>query len=126
MLVNSKNDAKEIALKTIKQKSVLRIIVFICLLSGKLIAFLKIWYYVCMSDLKILQIFSSRIEAEIARGFLQSNGINAIIISDDAGSMYPAQDIVSGVRLLVGEDDFQGALELLDSLEVETQEDSEQ
>ena len=79
-----------------------------------------------MSDLKILKIFSSRIEAEIAKGFLQSNDINAIIISDDAGSMYPAQDIVSGVRLLVGENDFREAEELLDSLEVETADDSEE
>jgi hypothetical protein len=77
-----------------------------------------------MSDLKILKIFSTRIEAEIAKGFLQSNGINSAIISDDAGSMYPAQDIVSGVRLLVGEKDFPNAKELLDALEFETEEDS--
>jgi len=79
-----------------------------------------------MSDLKILKIFGSRIEAEIARGFLQSNDINTIIISDDAGSMYPAQDIVSGVRLLVGENDFREAVGLLDSLDVEIAEDSEE
>jgi hypothetical protein len=77
-----------------------------------------------MSDLKILKIFGSRIEAEIAKGFLQSNDINSIIISDDAGSMYPAQDIVSGVRLMVGEKDFRNAKELLDALEFETEEDS--
>jgi hypothetical protein len=77
-----------------------------------------------MSDLKIIKIFSSRIEAEIARGFLQSNDINSVIISDDAGSMYPAQDIVSGVRLMVGEKDFQNAKELLDALEFDTAEDS--
>ena len=78
-----------------------------------------------MSDLKIIKIFSSRIEAEIARGFLQSNDVNAIIISDDAGSMYPAQDIVSGVRLMVSAKDFLEAEELLDSLEVEGAEDAE-
>ena len=77
-----------------------------------------------MSDLKVLKIFSSRIEAEIARGFLQSNDINSAIISDDAGSMYPAQDIVSGVRLMVGEKDFRNAKELLDALEFETEEES--
>jgi hypothetical protein len=79
-----------------------------------------------MSDLKILKIFGTRIEAEIARGFLQSNDINAIIISDDAGSMYPSQDIVSGVRLLVDEKDFRDSEELLASLEVENSEDSGQ
>jgi hypothetical protein len=84
---------------------------------------IKIWYYICMSDLKIIKIFGSRIEAEIAKGFLQSNDINSIIISDDAGSMYPAQDIVSGVRLMVGAKDFPGAKELLDALEFETAED---
>ena len=79
-----------------------------------------------MSDLKIIKIFSSRIEAEIARGFFQSNDISSVIISDDAGSMYPAQDIVSGVRLLVSAKDFQGAKELLDALESETVEDVEE
>jgi hypothetical protein len=78
-----------------------------------------------MSDLKIIKIFGSRIEAEIAKGFLQSNDINSVIISDDAGSMYPAQDIVSGVRLMVGEKDFQEAEKLLDALQLETEEDSE-
>ena len=77
-----------------------------------------------MNDLKVLKIFGSRIEAEIARGFLQSNDINSVIISDDAGSMYPAQDIVSGVRLMVSEKDFRNANELLDALEFETGEDS--
>jgi hypothetical protein len=77
-----------------------------------------------MSDLKVLKIFGSRIEAEIAKGFLQSNNINSAIISDDAGSMYPAQDIVSGVRLMVGEKDFRNAKELLDALEFDTEEDS--
>ncbi len=77
-----------------------------------------------MSDLKILKIFGSRIEAEIAKGFLQSNDINSAIISDDAGSMYPAQDIVCGVRLMVGEKDFLNAKELLDALDFETEEDS--
>jgi hypothetical protein len=78
-----------------------------------------------MSDLKIIKIFSSRIEAEIARSFLQSNDINSIIISDDAGSMYPSQDMVSGVRLMVAAKDFQGAEELLNALELETVEDLE-
>ena len=77
-----------------------------------------------MSDLKVIKIFGSRIESEIARGFLQSNDISSVIISDDAGSMYPAQDIVSGVRLMVGEKDFRNAKELLDALEFETEEDS--
>ena len=79
-----------------------------------------------MSDLKIIKIFGSRIEAEIAKGFLQSNDISSVIISDDAGSMYPAQDIVSGVRLLVDEKDFRDSEELLASLEVENSEDSDQ
>ena len=79
-----------------------------------------------MSDLKILKIFGSRIEAEIARGFLQSNDVNTIIISDDAGSMYPPQDFVNGVRLMVGKNDFREAGKLLDSLEVEAAGDSEE
>jgi hypothetical protein len=76
-----------------------------------------------MENLKKIKTFSSKIEAEIAKGFLQSNGIDSYIFSDDAGSMYPAQDFTYGVSLMVNKDDFDTAKELLDAPEFETEDE---
>ena len=70
-----------------------------------------------MENLKPLKIFNSIIEAEIAKSFLSSNNIESWIFADDAGNMYPSQDIVNGVRLMVGKDDYDNARALLDSME---------
>jgi len=78
-----------------------------------------------MVNLKKLKTFNSRIEAEIARSFLESNDIGSYIFSDDAGSMYPSQEFVSGVKLMVNAKDFKTAKEMLDILEFETEEDSQ-
>ena len=66
-----------------------------------------------MKKLRLLKIFSSNIEAEIARSFLQSSDIKSFIVSDDAGSMYPSQGFVNGVRLMVDQKDLSIASELL-------------
>ena len=70
-----------------------------------------------MENLKLLKIFSSTIEAEIAKSFLMSNNIRSWIFADDAGNMYPSQDIVNGVKLMVTKDEFDDARALLDSME---------
>ena len=70
-----------------------------------------------MENLKLLKIFSSTIEAEIAKSFLMSNNIRSWIFADDAGNMYPSQDIVNGVKLMVPKDEFDDARALLDSME---------
>ncbi|OQA23103.1 MAG: hypothetical protein BWY60_00064 [Actinobacteria bacterium ADurb.Bin346] len=74
-----------------------------------------------MKNLKKIKTLTSKIEAEIAKGFLQSNGIDSFIFADDAGDMYPAQDLVYGVSLMVNKCDFRKAKELLDALEFETE-----
>lgn len=76
-----------------------------------------------MENLKKIKTFSSRINAEIVKGFLESNGIGSYIFSDDAGNMYPSADLVSGVRLFVTKKDFTTAKEMLDMLEFETEEE---
>ena len=43
--------------------------------------------------------------------------IKSFIISDDAGSMYPSQGFVNGVRLMVDQEDLSTASELLKELE---------
>jgi len=57
--------------------------------------------------------FPTRSEAEIAQGLLASAGIDASVSADDAGGASPF--VLSGAaQLLVDEDDFDAASELLD------------
>ncbi len=66
-----------------------------------------------MENLTTLKIFNTRIEAEVLRSLLESSGIKSCILSDDAGSMYPSQASINGVRLMVRDEDFKTASELL-------------
>jgi hypothetical protein len=74
-----------------------------------------------LKDFKKLKTFGNKVEAQIAKGFLESHGIIAYIMADDAASMYPSQDFVSGVYLLVKSGDFLKAREILDTLVPEEQ-----
>jgi hypothetical protein len=66
-----------------------------------------------LENLITLKIFNNRIEAEVLRSLLESSGIKSWILSDDAGSMYPSQASINGVRLMVRNEDFKTASELL-------------
>ena len=66
-----------------------------------------------MENLTTLKIFNTRIEAEVLRSLLESSGIKSCILSDDAGSMYPAQASINGVRLMVRDEDFKTVSGLL-------------
>ena len=71
-----------------------------------------------MQNLKTLKIFNSRIDAEVIRSLLESYGIKSWIFSDDAGGMYPAQVSPIGVRLMVNENDFKTATNILIDQEI--------
>lgn len=62
---------------------------------------------------KTIKIFNSRLEAELAKSYLKGNGIESFIFSDDAGQMYPSQQIANGVALSVEEKDEEIAKKLL-------------
>ena len=66
-----------------------------------------------MENLTTLKIFNTRMEAEVLRSLLESSCIKSWILSDDAGSMYPAQASINGVRLMVRDEDYKIASELL-------------
>ena len=66
-----------------------------------------------MENLTTLKIFNNRIEAEVLKSLLESSGIKSWILSDDAGSMYPSQASINCVRLMVRDEDFKIASELL-------------
>jgi len=48
-----------------------------------------------------VRIFNNDIEAEIAKGLLAENGIEALINKDDVGGMFPNLQMTQGVHLLV-------------------------
>lgn len=68
-----------------------------------------------MKKIVFLKTYPNRIEADIAKGFLEENGIKAMISADDAGGMRP--DMLwgtGGARLMVREGDREEALRLLE------------
>ena len=71
-----------------------------------------------MDKLPVVKVFNSRIEAEIARGYLESFGIKTEIISDDAGQNYPSLQSIRGVKLLVSKKNLKKAQELLNKKDI--------
>lgn len=68
--------------------------------------------------LQTIKTYGSRLEAEVAKSFLTSSGIIAVVISDDAGGMYPPS-FSAVVELKVASDDAEVALQLLNENEQE-------
>jgi len=66
-----------------------------------------------MAKLVTLEVFNSRTEAELARGYLESMGIETRITADDAGELYPSLGTVRGVKLLARPEDAEKASKLL-------------
>ena len=64
-------------------------------------------------DAVVLETFPSRIEAEMAQGILESEGIEAVVMADDAGGAYPMFQFIRGVKLLVAAEDEARAQETL-------------
>ena len=57
--------------------------------------------------------YGTRPEAEMAGQILESNGIGAVILSDDCGGVAGGQTFIRGVRVLVKKRDLKKAKELL-------------
>jgi len=63
-----------------------------------------------------VKIFTSRFEAEIAKGVLDVSNIKSFITADDEGGAYPypMSPTTTGVKLLVQKDNYKEARMLLD------------
>lgn len=57
--------------------------------------------------------YKNEIDAEIAKGHLESSGIPAFIIKDDGGGMFPSLQSAEGVQLLVAETQKEKARNIL-------------
>lgn len=58
--------------------------------------------------------FGDRVNAELARGLLEMEGIASMVSADDAGGMRPALQLTQGVRLIVRASDAERAREILE------------
>ncbi|MFZ3086292.1 MAG: DUF2007 domain-containing protein [Candidatus Hydromicrobium sp.] len=67
-----------------------------------------------MDKFLTVKTFNSRIDAEIAKSYLESFGIKAEIFSDDAGQSITSLQSIRGVKLLTNRKDLQKARKLLD------------
>jgi hypothetical protein len=78
----------------------------------------------------VLEKFSTRMEAQMAAGLLEAEGIYSFISADDAGGAYPPLQHL-GVRLIVFPEDERRAREILEdwraaqALEPEMEEEAE-
>jgi hypothetical protein len=70
-----------------------------------------------LDDAIVLETFPNRIEAEMAAGLLESEGVEAMVLADDAGGAYPSLQFFHGVRLLVYREDEARAREILRDME---------
>jgi hypothetical protein len=68
-------------------------------------------------DAVILQTFYNRIEAEMVQGILEAEGIETVIMADDAGGTYPMLQFLRGVKLMVAAEDKHRAQEILAAME---------
>ena len=67
--------------------------------------------------MKTLGHYPSRIDAEIVKNFLESNGIKAFITSDDEGGLHPALGAQLGATLNVSDEDYPEAQKVIQTLE---------
>jgi hypothetical protein len=66
-----------------------------------------------VSDFVLVKIFDNRLEADIAKSYLEAEGIDVIIQADDAGGMIPTLSSLNGVALFVPKQDFLKARDIL-------------
>lgn len=52
-------------------------------------------------DLRIVRTYSADHDAELGKSILEANGIDAVIVSDEAGGTIPGLALTQGVQLLV-------------------------
>ena len=64
-------------------------------------------------EIIVFRYYRNELDAVMAKSVLDSEGIPAIIIKDDAGGMVPGMQFISGVRLMIRASDWERAVEIL-------------
>jgi hypothetical protein len=65
------------------------------------------------SGLYVIRTFANDIDASLAEAVLDANGIEAIIVSDNAFGMVPFLNALHPIRMMVKESDVDRALALI-------------
>jgi hypothetical protein len=68
-------------------------------------------------NLVTLETYSGRPEAELAKGVLSVNGIDAVVSGDEYGGYESVLAFLTGVRLLVKKEDLEKAKKILSEIE---------
>jgi len=68
-------------------------------------------------DLVTVRTFANQVEADLAASWLAAEGVESMVVADDAGGALPSFDAVFGVKLCVLAGDEARAREILDSAE---------
>ncbi len=63
----------------------------------------------------VIRTFSRDVDARLAEAVLEANGIQSIIIGDNAAGMLPYLNAMHPIRLAVKEEDVEEAVKLLDA-----------
>ena len=71
----------------------------------------------------VVHVASQEADAQIVVGFLQSRGIEAAILEDDAGDQLPSLEMAMGVKVFVPGEDAERARTLLAERETASGED---
>ena len=65
--------------------------------------------------LYVIRTFSNDLDARLAEAVLEANGIESVVVSDNAFGMIPPLNALHPIRLLVKESDVDDAVALLGS-----------
>jgi hypothetical protein len=79
-----------------------------------------------MKHLKLLSTYQTEFEAELVRGKLEREGIEAMIESQDRANVLPSLDYAGGVHLYVEPEDLERAKEIVNSTEDDLTDDMEE
>jgi len=66
-----------------------------------------------MNKFELIEIFNSRVEAELAKGYLNNMGIEVRISADEVDQLYPSLGSVRGIKLLARSSSVREAKKLL-------------
>ena len=75
-------------------------------------------------EFKLLKTFLNPVEANITKGLLESNGIEAFIFDENTLSIDPIlTTALGGIRLMVRSSDFENALAIIKEIDEENKEE---
>jgi len=66
------------------------------------------------SGLFVIRTFATDLDAKLAESVLEANGIESIVVGDNAAGMMPYLNSLHPIRLMVKEEDVELALSLLE------------